>query len=336
MELIFPLSDSLWNVTAIFNMETPSDTDRALNPGYGIWFSAFYWSQDSIQDTVSLDSFRLVTKIDEEITIDTTTTWVEDIVNVRTEDTIRVFGLDTFVTRVVRFDSIIRTDDTFPYTVMNMEAGATAFWYTVGIFDTLTQTLYEDSVRPFFYDNFIQFDFGFWDYSDWGWHYKGWVVSPNVNRDALGEITPPAYRVNTSPLDSLIPGIEGGLLTTGTFTDVSSPDDSNPYAKGPRIPPIAGEDFIENLPAGAFTADGLVPDATGNSGTVFITLEPDNFSTDTTNFPLFVLVRKIPTLRDSIFETAMADQQLFFMRTLTQVNDYTRGFPKIVVDIRRF
>ncbi|MEW5994220.1 MAG: hypothetical protein AB1744_07475, partial [Candidatus Zixiibacteriota bacterium] len=70
----------------------------------------------------------------------------------------------------------------------------------------------------------------------------------------------------------------------------------------------------------------------GNSGTVFITLEPMNFNTDTTNFPLIVLRGAIPT--DSL--EAVADTQELEMDPFVQTNDPYLGFPKVIVTIRRF
>lgn len=324
IELRFPLSDSLWWATAIFNMETPSDNDRDTNDGFGIWFSAYYKMRDSVRDTFGLDSFRLVTKEIDTFPLDTVTSYVVDIVNITVKETTRVFGLDSYTDTIVRWDSVLAYDSDGPeFTVMDMSAGKTTFFYTIDTF-----------VLIFSYDDFVQFDFGFPDYSDYGWKYKGWVVSPEVPTSAVGRITRPAYLVNTNASDLLIPGIEGGLLSTGTFSDVAAPDDANEYSEGPRVPPIPGEDFLTKLPGGLKVPPwgGLVPNATGNSGTVFITLEPVNFVTDTTNFPLFVLVRSIPLTRDS----AVADTQLFFMDNLTPTNRDTEVFPKIVVDIERF
>lgn len=335
IELCFPLNQTLTGYgTAFFNMETPSDSGRdSTNAGCGIWFSAFYWSLDSVRDTLSLDDFDLVTKQMDTLpegTEDTFTTYVVNIVNDSAYYIGRVFGLDTMWNWIVRFDSIIDTDFTAPYTVI--DDTATVLYYTV-------DPDHDSVADTFHYERFIQFDYGLPNYSDYRWKYKGWVVSPEVPPTALGKITLPAYTVNTTkPGDSLIPGVEGGLLTTGTFSDISAPDDGNPHRWSPRVPPIAGEDFLKNLPGGLEQSwQGLVPHRTDNSGTVFITLEPDNFVTDTTNFPLFVLVQSIPTDRYLIFQSALADTQLFDMWNLTNTNDpHGRGFPKIVVDIRRF
>ena len=41
VDLVFPLSDILWDATARYNMETTSDSDRLAWDGNGIWFSTY-------------------------------------------------------------------------------------------------------------------------------------------------------------------------------------------------------------------------------------------------------------------------------------------------------
>lgn len=53
-----------------------------------------------------------------------------------------------------------------------------------------------------------------------GWAYEGWVVG------------------------------ETGPLTTGTFTDFSAADGETPFSGASAGPPVPGEDFFENAPAG--------------------------------------------------------------------------------------
>ena len=340
IELRFPLNDSLTTTTVAFNMETPSDTSRDIlgefgvsdsTDGFGVWFSVYLEGVDSVRDTLSLDGFTLVTKEDSTLPPDTFTTYLDSIKNDTAYDTTRVFGLDTMWNMIVRFDSVLVEDTTWPYTVMDMSDTGTVFYYTVG-----------DSLETFHYDRFLQFNYGLPDYSTYGWKYKGWIVSPEVPVNAVGQITKPAYSINFNSRDSLIPGVEGGLLTTGTFTNIAAPDDGNPYSKGDqahqRVPPFPGEDFLVDLPGGLTVPpwEGLVPKATGNSGTVFITLEPVNFTDTTTNFPLFVLIAPIPTAQADLMDFEYGLEQ-FIMKTMTNTNVATSyGFPKIVVDIRRF
>jgi len=334
IELRFPLNDSLTTTTVAFNMESPSDTSRDSlgefgntdsSDGFGVWFSVYLEGIDSVRDTLRLDSFKLVTKPDSTLPLDTFTIYLDSIENDTAYDTARVFGLDTLWDTIVRFDSVLDTSDIWPYKVMDMSDTGTVFYYTVG-----------DSLDTFHYDRFLQFDYGLPDYSAYGWKYKGWVVSPEVPTEAVGKITLPAYPVNTNSSDSLIPGVEGGLLTTGTFTNIAAPDEGNPYSVGPRVPPFPGEDFLRMLPFDMSNWRGLVPEVDGNSGTVFITLEPVNITDTTTNFPLFVLVGPIPTAQANLINFEHVLEQ-FTMKTLTNTNSATSyGFPKIVVDIRRF
>ncbi len=336
IKLRFPLNDSLTTTAVAFNMETPSDSIRDSLDGFGIWFSVYLEGIDSVRDTLSLDGFTLVTKEDSTLPPDTFTTYLTDIVNDTAYDTARIFGLDTMWNTIVRFDSVLETDTLWPYTVMDMSPDTgTIFYYSV----------YPDTTEPadsFHYDKFIQFDYGLPDYSAYGWKYKGWIVSPEVPVIAVGQITKPAYSINFNWSDSLIPGVKGGLLTTGTFTNIAAPDDGNPYSKGDqahqRVPPFPGEDFLVDLP-GELTVppwEGLVPEATGNSGTVFITLEPVNFTDTTTNFPLFVLIAPIPTAQEDLIDSENLIEQ-FDMDNYTYTNDPTSyGFPKITVGIRRY
>jgi len=336
IELRFPLNDSLTTTTVAFNMETPSDTSRDSleefgnadsTDGFGVWFSYYLEGIDSVRDTLSLDGFTLVTKPDSTLPPDTFTIYLDSIKNDTAYDTVRVFGLDTLWNTIVRFDSVLDTSDIWPYKVMDMSDTGTMFYYTVG-----------DSLDTFHYDKFHQFDYNLPDYSAYGWKYKGWIVSPEVPVNAVGQITKPAYSINFNSSDSLIPGVEGGLLTTGTFTEITEPDSDNPYSIGPRVPPFPGEDFLVNLPGGLTVPpwEGLVPKATGNSGTVFITLEPVNFVTDTTNFPLFVLIAPIPTAQADLIDFEY-DLEQFIMDNYTYTNDPTSyGFPEITVGIRRF
>jgi hypothetical protein len=182
-------------------------------------------------------------------------------------------------------------------------------------------------VTIFDYDQFTQDSFAMPDYTAYGWKYKGWVVSPYVSQTNVGAITRPAWTANNIN-DSLMPGINGGLLTTGTFAKINGPDDGNPYAQSSRLPQFPGEDFIL-FPSGW---NGLVPNATGNSGTVFISLEPSNFVTDTTNFPLIAFTGKVPANRFQI----TGNQVIINMWNRTQVTDPRIGFPRIRVDIKTF
>lgn len=72
-----------------------------------------------------------------------------------------------------------------------------------------------------------------------GWKYEGWAVT------------------------------DGKPVTTGTFTDVASMDDSAPYSGTMSGPPFPGEDFLENAPSGLTFPTNLA------GGTAVISIEPD-------------------------------------------------------------
>jgi hypothetical protein len=324
IDLRFPLSDSLWNATVRYNMETTSDGDRDALDGYGIWFSQYSLRKTPVQDTFGLISVEIDTIWKESIEGDDTSAIVA-ILDVETLMVERVLGFDTITYSAVRWRDSIEIDSTPEDSFLTTRVKL--------VFDTSeTETLY--------YDEFWQDNFDLPDYSDYGWKYKGWVVSPEVPKSAVGEITKPAYPINDNPTDSLIPGIDGGLLSTGTFSDITKPDDENPYSLSIRVPQFPGEDFLTNLPGGlrvppSGSWGGLLPEETGNSGTVFITLEPVNFVTDTTNFPLFAFVKALPKNRAAV-QDYVGNISTFTMYNLTSANRPTRSFPRIVVDIRRF
>ncbi|MCH7946733.1 MAG: hypothetical protein IIC66_02935 [candidate division Zixibacteria bacterium] len=327
VDLVFPLSDILWDATARYNMETTSDSDRVALDGYGIWFSSYQRLFDSIRDTLSLDSFWVDTTYE----IFPRDTIIRNLINIFrdstkcdtcpfiSKDTTRIFGVDSFSHAVIRFYQDVQNDtaaagDSILVTIPN-------FIYTIG------------SLFAFNFDDFTQDSFALPDYDSLGWNYKGWVVSPTVAPSAVGSVTLPAWRPNSSN-DSLMPGISGGLLTTGTFSKINEPDNNNPYVAGPRLPQFPGEDFIANLPGGMTTGNwgGLVPLSSGNSGTVFISLEPTNFVTDTTNFPLIAFMGNIPSNDSTVTATVV----IINMQNRTQTNDPFIGFPRIRVDIKAF
>jgi len=327
VDLVFPLSDILWEATVRYNMETTSDSDRFALDGYGIWFASYQELNDSIRDTLSLDSFWVDTTYE----IFQRDTIIRNLINIFrdstkcdtcpfiSKDTTRIFGVDSFSHAVIRFFQDVQTDsaaagDSILVTDPN-------YIYTIG------------SLLAFNFDNFTQDSFALPDYTTYGWNYKGWVVSPTVAPSAVGSATLPAWQPN-SPFDSLMPGINGGLLTTGTFIKINQPDNSNPFVAGPRLPQFPGEDFIANLPGGMTTGNwgGLVPFSNGNSGTIFISLEPKNFVTDTTNFPLVAFMGDVPPGKSVITSSLV----IIDMQNKTQTNDPFTGFPRIRVDIKAF
>lgn len=227
------------------------------------------------------------------------------------KDTSYVRGLDTFTRTVVRFDVETKIDSVPPY-----------YTYSANI----DYTVKDSSIVI---DTFTQDDYGLPILTNFGWHYKGWVVSPYIDTTAVGKITLPGWSIIGDEFNNS----GGGLLTTGTFSDIAKPDDANPYVVSSRVPPYPGEDFLQNLPA-PLDSVNLVPNSSGgNPGHVFITLEPNNFVTDTTNFPLIAFLGNLPDNRSEVVDSLT---QEFTLKGWMFSNDPYRGFPKIEVMIKRF
>ncbi len=311
IRLVFPLSDSLWFSTCWYNMQTPSDGSRSTNIGAGLWFCRYELDEDSLRDTVAVSNVS-ITDSTIDFTGDTCFTTFTSVTFDTVLDTV-VWGFDTIYHTAVRW-SYDSTYDTCgpPYIVKVLD------------FDVDTS-----ATVGYVIDSFLQGDFGLIDYANW--HYKGWVMSPVINSAgaSLGSFTLPAWP--QSSIDLFVGATDGGMLSTGTFSDIEAPDNGNPYSLGPRVPRYPGEDFLQNLPNGAAAPLNLMPNAAGNSGYVFITLEPSNYTDTTTNFPLIVLGAKLPSSRAAITGTAVQQP----MDLYTNTNNPTLGFPRIDVAISR-
>ncbi|MFQ5453161.1 MAG: hypothetical protein ACE5D6_03130 [Candidatus Zixiibacteriota bacterium] len=311
INMVFPMVDTMWEGTIRYNMESASDGRDPITDGHSIWFSSYTEISRDFNDTLSINSWQVdVTATETLIVIDTNIIGI-DTNSIVVKDTSFVLGLDTVTQTVVRFDIIERIDTLPPYPKTKL------------IID------YDLIVGAITYDNFTQDEFGFPNLKPYGWKYKGWVVSDVIPKSVLGEMTLPSWMIIGNELDET----DGGLLTTGTFDDITAPDDANPYIGSSRIPPFPGEDFLFNLPAG-LTDVNLVPNESGgNGGRVFITVEPINFTTDTTNFPLIAFLGKLPQKRSMVTDSLV---QQFTLRGWMQSNDQFRGFPKIKVTFERF
>jgi hypothetical protein len=171
------------------------------------------------------------------------------------------------------------------------------------------------------------------------WHYKGWIVSSYLAPSAsFGALTKPCWLGGI--IDFWINSAEYGLITTGSFKSFDAPDGGNPYSLSGRVPQLPGEDFLTNLPdglgpRGIYFADSLIPTFT-NPGTVIITLEPDNYNNDSTNFPLILFTNEsaIPSY-NTIANNAphVADYRL--RNWSSAVDGNTVGFPAIKVSLIR-
>lgn len=310
IKLTFPDVDSLWNGTLRYNMETVSDGHFVGNNGSAVWFTSYNSVIRAFDDTIAIDDWFL-----DSVSFIQPGTFIQNeviygIENITFVDTQIVFGLDTFTQQHVRYDVL----------------DSIALSDTIGYYLTVLRVEYETSPRSIRYDNFTQDDFGLVPIDQFGWKYKGWVVSERIDKSAVGEITKPNWVI----LDDIFDHTNGGLLSTGTFSDITAPDDGNPYVMSERVPSYPGEDFLANLPA-PLTSVNLVPLSGGNYGKVFVTLEPDFYS-DTTNFPLFAFVGDLPY---SSSEVRSSFQQ-FPLTGYMYSNDPFRGFPKITIGVKRF
>jgi len=304
--LVFPESDTLHNATVTFNKETVSDRNRN-NDGRGLWFCNYETGRDSTEDTLSLDINFDSTLVDTPLYNNMPCSVISTTV-----DTVPiVYGLDT-----VAYGSNLR------HIRVDVEYG-----YCTDIippyykFDETDYGTTQANVIDL--DIFNQFDFNLPDYTPFGWKYKGWVVSKAVPTSAIGELTPPVWPYHTLNYNH-IPGYTGGLLTTGTFSRVDTVDDGNPYTlAGQKVPPFPGEDFLDATALLDNLGLSSPPNLNSDSGTAFISLEPANFTTDTTNFPLFVMLKPI--------EPGEVNQDMF-NRTATIKGDLY-WFPQITINI---
>lgn len=364
LRLNFPLDDALWDAIVRYNMEGVTDGNRFQNNGYGLWFSGYQYTRRRIDDvfggnvTYEIDTIDAV--IDTVIDIfsgDTTfdTVNLAELYALRPDtvwlkvDTFRVdFGPDTLTLDIDSFMSIVApwradsvVDSTPPFTSKKFDIDREGFvnFRTVGL------------------DIFVQDDYRLPDYSDWGWKYKGWIVSDSIPANAIGNFTPPAWRFLGANRND-IPGYQGGLLTTGTFSKIDEPDDGDPFTlkimdriltdsngvvdttyKRPGFP---GEDFLDGAALSAATNGvisapfNLLPAAGGNTyGSVFISLEPANRLTDSTNFPLIAFLATLPSSWSADATSNTWSAVTLVGKFGSVPNDDSEGFPEIVMRIKR-
>jgi hypothetical protein len=264
-----------------------------------------------------------------------------------------VLGPPVMRTRV-DFDEIKKIDSTPPFTFRDLSANPYTTGGTYGVI----------------YDIFTQDDFGLPNYLDWGWKYQGWIVTPYFN-DSLsltaGEFTPPAWSYK-SDLVNWFPGDTGRLFTTGTFSRIDTIDDADPFTfelvegdlwlydtqfetimasvettidsqlvtkyKRPYYP---GEDFLNTDSLQVYygiSSVNFMPSAYSGriEGTVFISMEPINRLTDTTNFPLIVFSGRLPASMTLLNELGRVVDMLGRHST---VPGQTEGFPEIKVKFNR-
>ncbi|MBD3256937.1 hypothetical protein GF377_00795 [candidate division GN15 bacterium] len=357
LKLNFPLSDgldNLWESFVTYNLESVSDVDRNGLNGYGIWFSTYTYKRLPYPDTLTQDLEFEIVQVVAEIDTATGETLNLDMLGkqyadttIETLDTIyRTFGRDTLtlsergpyehIFTVLTDSTSVR--DTFPFTYVRPAPGA-----VVEVADTIDLDIFSQ-------------DYSLPVYDDWGWKYQGWVVGTNIPSNAIGEMTPPAWPIVINN-DDRIPGHEGGLLTTGTFSRIDQPDDGDPFTLKvlDRVeddgqggvdsvferPYLPGEDFLDGAALSTAT-NGVINSAfqltpgPGQSASAFITLEPANkpAALDSTNFPLVAFVAELPSSwnapADTIFDNEVK------MRNWTQhAPGVFMGFPEITAMIQR-
>lgn len=339
IEMVFPMSDSLWTTTARMNMQgSSSKTFDTVYPGTGIWFSTYAQIPYQRRDTAGL-------------TIDSTT--LPRII-IPAADSLTYFpcGFDPNLivceTTIVTFgpDSLFYSADTLQqwgmkfvvdtcqgktFPIISGQRRRPNFRFVYSRF----------RVRNFSLGYFSQDEYGLPDLRPFGWLYEGWVVSNQVPPSAVGAFTPPANRYKGANYN-FIPGDEGGLLSTGQFWDITDRDlDGNRFGlpQGtslyPNFPLYPGGDFLNTDSLSqllGLASVQLVPGDGSGRGTAFISLEPMNRLSDTTNFPLMLYFREVPTSRAEI-TNGTAGVQLNLLNGSSTVTGSLMGFPEIDVSI---
>ena len=324
LNLVFPFSDSLWFTAVEFNMETPSDGRNPATDGAGIWFSTYAERTYTVQDTTALVGWTITTSYED--TFNTPGECITSIVNIFDPvlDTFeKVYGFDTVSWQAVTFSTEV-------VTVCDSGQGHLLKTSVKLDYDTLQSYTGQ-------YDEFTQVAINLPDLRRMGWYYQGWVVSSVIEElgVGIGEITPPAW-VGFNRHDTVIHAADGELLSTGLFHSLYLPDEENLYVDDPvRVPPWPGEDFLKNLPGGQDVEVNLVNDD-AITGSAFIAMHPVNALTDTTNFPLIVQLRDLPSSRFDVED----DRQQFIMFNKTNKNTFGMGqpvgLPQVQVRIQRF
>lgn len=318
IKLKFPLADSLWQSTMWYCMETPSDGLDSITDGCGLWFATYTQQDEDFNDTTGLIRFWVDTIPREDLsdTVYEVSVGI-DPGSIITKDTMLIMGLDTLVQTHVRYDELIDTVADSPY------------------FTTYLGVEYDIVTGHVSYDDFNQGadddEFALPSLLDYGWKFKGWVVSPYIDSTVVdSRMTLPAWHVIGDELDET----DGAMLTTGSFSDCRFADEANPYIASERVPPFPGEDFLVNLPGGMGPVN-LVPNVNGNPGRVFVSLEPIYCSKDNTNFPLVLFLAPLPDSRAMVTDSTLT-QQFFLRGWMQDESDPYRGFPWMLVELERF
>ncbi|MBN2226625.1 MAG: hypothetical protein JW763_04620 [candidate division Zixibacteria bacterium] len=251
-----------------------------------------------------------------------------------------IVALDTLAYEYIRYDVVATpvnvgtTNRIDTVRLIITPSGTTAVTATIPPFtDVKWFFSYGLRARTVFIDRFTDAFDDLPDLQGTDWHYKGWVISPYIDTVTFGKLSKPVwlpvqYEVFLSPST-------GGMISTGSFKSFYLPDDENPYSMKGRVPPYPGEDFLQNLPGGhppLTLCDAAHPAVAG--GTVFITVEPDNFESDTTNFPLILMTGGIPSYQN-VSNQEWHSQIFDLINRFQALNDDPHGWPALLVTIDR-
>jgi hypothetical protein len=374
LELVFPVD--LWLGQAGYVVQTPSDKNSYENDASGIWFALYAYDSLRFYDTVYAyisHSVRRYTKRPytlDTIGWDSSQTPPVALVDVHNKDSIAAI-LDTIASHhgrkvidsnfIVRLDTLVHTTYAFDFITVNVNVSLTdTVFDTVQFIDTLGNIkdsvfavpplsdyihiiTYSSKAKDDTLDNFLfnyeelpDLDKAGSDGGDLRWHYKGWVLSPYLtSASAFGQLAKPSW--SKTNIEMFLQPSDGRIITTGSFKSFNAPDDANPYTMNKRVPPFPGEDFLINLPEGVdriVFADSSNPDS--RAGTVFITLEPDNYDNPNANFPLILFVSEelIPSYKD-ISKIGPQVQDNRMKNCYSTVNNDLIGFPKVHVNLIR-
>jgi hypothetical protein len=331
--LTFPLADSLNQAALYYNVDGASDRNAVTGRGQGLWFSRYAHILKRMQDTLSvaIDSSLPPSPIE-----DTTKEYPCHVKSVSVETTYVTFGSDTLL---MGYD--YHTVDTVKKIAVRIEYEMCKYGppYRKASFaftwDTVPHVA-DLSVYGQAYE-------GLPDYTPYGFKYKGWIVSTAVPKSAVGSFTPPPWKYK-GPTWNFMPGDTGGLLTTGTFSSLTQPDDDgNPYGYPKSAssmyavsPPCPGGDFLDGAAmAGPLHGLNYVQLAQGlpNQATVFISLEPVNFVGRNTNFPLIFAMRDLPTSPYALLGDTVT-QDMY--NKASYIRGDLQGLPAVYVTLQRY
>jgi hypothetical protein len=366
LKMKFPLD--LWMGQAGFCVVKPTDGNTRNLPSSGVWFAYYIAESLKFVDTTDIKMKGSWPKTQRPLHIDTTRDSAGTIISIDTTnlDTLRqtldTVGLtnikrDTNDNYVIYLDTLRHIRCTYEFVARPVNVTSQPRYDTVTIINKLGVQVdtvyyippfsdYNHSLTYTVVNNIDTLDHFLPNYQDLPnlydtkWHYKGWVISPYLTPvTSFAQLTKPTWQSGT--LDYFIDPSDGGMVTTGSFWSFNAADEGNPHSMNRRVPPYPGEDFLVNLPAGIgprgiYFADSANANPDYQAGTVFITLEPDNYSDSTTNFPLILMSseKPMPSWRTvaRIIPRYMDQRLTNWFRNVD--NDPT-GFPTVQVTLVR-